>query len=473
MYSSRRLWWWSRGASNTFAGVQYRAYWVVWLGAILLALLGADLLALRLHRSGSYRLDLGFWGDQEVLTGFWEQEWDGTGASYRWTQASSALVVRGFAAVSRASLTLDIGGLPPTAPGSHVVSTEVDGVGWTTLRVMAAPRRYHLLLPPHALLDGNLDIQFRSDTSRVPPDPRAVGFRLDDLTLAWLPGSSVSPAWQTLLIQWAVVLVGMAVAWRLEAPRPVIAGLAAGLVILLSSMTAYSLFMATTWEKRLLVAGLLLMMLAWNAVPLLGRLLPGLARNELRWLAVIVVAALAVRFLGVCYPPFGSHDIHIHRGRLHHIRFGSLYLFDTPTEFGNGLTLVPPAFYLLALPFTVGSADPKGILEGLYALFDGSSPLLIALFVRQFGGSPRAVLLAAIALAGLPIQFTAVWWGFGPQIAGQWLLLLLALLVGQESVRARAGLVAAGMLFCLALLTHPGVALLGGFWLAGYVVLTW
>jgi hypothetical protein len=109
----------------------------------------------------------------------------------------------------------------------------------------------------------------------------------------------------------------------------------------------------------------------------------------------------------------------------------------------------------------------------LYAFLDGASVLLLALFVRQIGGSARAARLALLALGLMPIQFTALWWGFGPQVIGQALFLLLVVFIAHGPLAERWLWLAAGLLFSIIILTHNGVALLGGFCLAGYVALTW
>jgi hypothetical protein len=448
---------------------------LLWLSLALVAVVGANLLGLRLLGGNSHHFHLGFWGDQELLAAesFYEPEKDGAGTTYRWTRAHSSLMLRGFAVAPDPWLTLSVGGLAGRSGPPRLTTIMVDQTALLAAPVEARPRDYHLMLPATALGDGKLDLDLLSATSAVPPDPRQLGLRLDALSLAWASGAWALPTWQTLLVQMATALSGAAIAWRLELPRALWAVLVVALAMLLGWMTAYDLFSAAAWHVRTLVGSLLLLALAWRGLPLLGRLMPDLSRPERRWIAAIVVLGCAVRLLGVAYPRFNSQDLDIHQRRLLDVQSGFLYLFDKPTEFGRAATLVPPAFYLLALPFKLLTPSSGLALHTWYACLDGLNALLVALLARCLGASARAAGIAAALIALLPIQFTAIWWGFGPQIAGQTLILALAVLAARERITSTSAWLLAATLWSLALLTHPGVTLLGGVWLVGYVILLW
>ncbi len=444
-----------------------------WAALILAGLIAADLVFLHLRPSDLYRLDVGFWGDQDLLSGTYGQEVDVAGTTYRWTRASGSFVVRGFAAVPHPILEVAVGGLPRTAAAPRPFHLLLDGQP-LAVPVAASARRYHLLLPSAALLDGNLDVDFASDTSRMPPDRRDVGVRLDEIALGWSLDPWVLPAWPALLIQWAAVLVWLGVAWRLEIPRRAWLGIVVALVLLIGWMAVFDLLTASAWEARVLFGGVILLGLAWHAFSLLAHLSPGLgSRREVRWLCVITALAIGIRLVGIFYPPFGTHDLYIHQDRLQQVQAGSLALYDTPSEFASQRTIVPPAFYLLVNPFTLLTVSPGPAIQGLFAFLDGTSPLLIAMFVRELRGSPRAALLSAIAIAVLPIQMTALWWGFGPQVVGQWLLLILAVFAARRPPANRNFWIVASLLLCCAFVIHNGVVILGGLWLAGYILLVW
>jgi hypothetical protein len=456
-------------------------HWLrVTLGLIvmLLALLAANALSLRLQ-SNYHQVDIGVRADRHFLAGVFSQEENESGVRYRWTRAESILIFDNFVVAPWPFLVLNIGGIPGTAPAPRPVQMYVDGKAWLTLPVSAASRRYTLMLPPTALSDGNVRIAMTSDTSRVPPDRRDVGIRLDQVGIGWRAGTWALPAWQTLLAQWALVATVLAGAWRLALPRRWMIGSAGALVLLLAWMTGHEPLIAATWQYRLLVAGLAALVLLWAVFPRLTALLPGhehdpaAARAELRWLLLLTFGTLAVRLFAVLYPVFDSHDWYIHEERLWDFQFGSVLLFDKPAEFSNRIAIVPPAFYVLVAPWTLLTTNTVPTTQGLYAFLDGCAVLLLALFVRQIGGSARAAWLALLALALLPIQFTALWWGFGPQVIGQALLLALAVAVAYPHIEARWMWLAAGVLFVVIILVHNGVALLAGFWLAGYAALVW
>lgn len=443
------------------------------LALLLISLIVANVVGFWLRPNTLFRLDVGFWGDQDVLRGMYEQESTPAGATYRWTGAESRFFVRSFAAARHAQLMLDIGGLPQSAGPARPVNLTLDGTA-IKLSVAAAPRQYRLFLPRNALLDGNFDLTMTSPTSVDAPDVRALGFRLDAISLGWSADPWVLPTLPMLLAQAAVVVVWLLLAWRLEWPRWSYALITVAGVSLMAGTTSYKLMMAMAWQMRLLAFSMLGLALAWRAYDRLERWLPGLwTRRELRLLVGVGVLAIGLRIFAIMFPPFGSHDLYIHRERLQDVQRGALFLYDTPSEFAGQRTTVPPAYYVLASPFTLLTADASVALQGLYALLEGSSPLLIAMVVRQLGFSSRAALAAALVAVGLPIQITILWWGFGPQVLSQWLLLLLLVWITRPARPQAWFWIGAGLILTLALLSHNGAVVLGGCMLAAYVALLW
>ena len=446
----------------------------MWLGVLLLALAVTDSASLYLRQKHIYHLDVGFWYDAELqlLDGVYQPEIDSAGTTYRWTSAQSSFTVRGFASVRHPMLHLSVGGLPPALGAPLPVHLSMDGTP-LTLSVAAAARQYHVLLPDDSLADGNLHVSLASATARVPPDPRDVGLRLDDIAIGWYSGRAW-PTWWTLAIQLAIVVTWLAVTWRLGLPRWSLFALAATLVVLLSWMFSYTLLIATAWQSRLMATSALVLALMWNADGLLERWYPELGtRREVRLLCILTVVAIGIRLFGLFHPAFASHDLYIHRDRLLDLQQGMVQLFDSPSEFGGRQTVVPPGFYLLVSPFTPLTHTPGVAIHAVYGLLDGTSGLLVAALVRNLGGSARAARIAALAILALPIQLTALWWGFAPQVVGQWLLLLLAVMLSRRTPATPALQYVAGIVLCLAFVTHNGVAILGGAWLAGYLLLEW
>ncbi len=458
----------------------------LWAGLALVLLVLANLISLRVAGS-VHTLDIGYRADRHYLDGFFAREVDALGRDYRWSSGQSMLKLDPFPAVTQPRLRLDIGGLPEGTPAPRMVAVRVGPTPaqaqqtatsvWIELPVAAAPRRYEVLLPPDALRDGRLFVSLSNEAVSIPPDRREIGFRLDSFSVAWSPQAWVLPAWDVLAVQWGVVLLAAALAWRLQRrPRTVVL-IGAGVLAVLAMLTGYAPFAAGVWQQRLLVVGVGLLVVVWGLFPRLSRLIPAAspaaARHELGVLMLLMLAVLSVRLLAAVYPTFDSHDWYIHADRQHLLQWGNLLLFDKPAEFSTQIAIVPPAFYILVAPLSLLTLNTVPTTQGIYAFFDGVAVLALAILVRWLGGGIWAGRLALLLLGLMPIQFTALWWGFGPQVVGQALILILAVFAIQPDLPRRWLWCAAGVVVLLVLLTHNGVALLGGIWLGSYVVLDW
>ncbi len=471
------------------------ALWWLWL---MLGVVGANLFGVQAH-GDTYYLDIGARGDLPFVGEMHGHEIDALGESYRWTSAQSELHIPGIAAPSRAQVTFDLGGLPAEALAPRMVSVQLDDRAWLDLPADMEPRRYHLLLDPAALGDGDVRFSFVSATSQSPSDLRAVGVRLDAVILSWATDGWQQLAWQYVLVQAALILAVIGIAWRIGVPARWRVALGLGMLALLAGMVWFDPFIAVVWQRSVLGFSVLGLLIAWNAAALIQRgLPPDTSRHEIGILGGVAIVVTGVHLLGALYPAFVSHDLYIHSGRLLKVQFGSLHLFDRPAEFAGRIIAVPPAFYVLASPLTL-LMDAGSAIQGFYALLSALSALLVAILVRQVGGSLRAAVAAALIIAFLPIQFTALWWGFAPQVVGQSLMLLLLVVINARTLQHNAltaGGAApvqdapitanncvrysgalywatAGVILCLALLIHNGVAILGGFWLVGYIIMLW
>jgi hypothetical protein len=448
----------------------------LWALAILLGCIVANVLALRAYGTNGYALDVGarYAPEEQFLLGFYEPERDDNDLTYRWSQGHSTFRLRGFVPAPDPVLQLVVGGVPATATLPLNVEVEVDGAPAAVLPLAAAQRSYAIQLPTGALADGDLDVTFRNAVAQGAGDDRPVGFRLDALAVRWGTARWLVPLPAAIGAQWAAICVWLGMMWRLEMRRAALVPLACALVVILAWMAGRHQFVAMAWTMRLLGTGALLLALAWNALALLRRYATGWAGSGvLRWVCILTAASVAIRLFGVYYPFWESHDLYIHRDRLSLLQLGSLHLYDRPSEFGGRRTIVPPAYYLMASPLTLVAAHPGVPLQGIYAVFDGFNPLLTALFAGRLGARPRAALVAAIMVAVLPIQWTALWWGFGPQVAAQTLVLVLALLITRPDAPTMYTYGFGVFVLSLLFLMHPGVAVLTAITLGLYVALLW
>ncbi len=448
---------------------------------LLPALFVADILSLHLH-GGVSHVTMGDGVDKLVVHHFHSVEEDARGTPYRWTHDHSTITLHGSASVERAALTLHLGGMPEHVPLPHTVQTRLDGEEWLTFQVGSKPRAYGLLLPPPTLRDGSLNLELLTEATRVPPDPRKLGVRLDRVSLQWMGSSPVLPTWPVLLVQGLIIAAVLALAWYLALPRWSVAVIAVSLVVALGWLAGSNVLIAPAWLARIFVTSLALLVLLWGGAPALRRVVspagaaslpPPERRSGLQWLWLITILAVALRMVVILSPPFEPHDWYIHRKRIIDFLNGAFVLYDKPAEFSTRLTVVPPAPYLFFAPFTLLTSNPVVAMQGVYAFFDGITALLVGVLTRFFGGSLRAASIAALIFALFPLNLTALWWGFGPQVIGQCFTVLFVLFLAWSQPLTRCGWVLAWLVFTLLLLSHVGAGILGGFLLAGYLALTW
>lgn len=437
-------------------------------GAVLLVVLAANLIA-GWSFADSYRVDLGTRTDRSLVDGLHAPEQDAAGTTYRWSNGDARLSLNGSAIVGPAILTLELGWLPPGAENPRIVALGLDDADWASIAVPDQPRRYRLLLPPGSIADGAVPLGLRSGYSFVGSDNRPLGLRVDSFGLEWpgerwlLPAAAVLAAQVGLALLW--LGLGRWIGLGLRSLLPVAALLVAGMAL----NAAIEPHLAGSYQLELLGFGLASAATLMIGSTALRRAVPDAPSWFLRSLLLITLAALAIRFIGALYPSFVSHDLWVNGRRLYNVQIGTLTLFDRPSEFSRRIVTVSPTAYLLAAP--LGLVGDGGLsLHGIYSLLDGTSALLVALLARRLGLSWGAALVAGALIAALPMQMTALYWGFVKQIVGQWLTLLLLVIVAGSPPRDRLNWLAIGALCTLNLLIHPGGLLLCGACLGLYLL---
>lgn len=434
----------------------------------LVAVLAANLVAVRLSPPG-YVLDVGERHDRAAVPGFHGPQQDEAGTTYRWSSGDAALLLRGPATSGPATVALTLGWLPPGAAAPRPVELTVDGAAWTSIAAPDQPRRYSLLLPPGTMGDGEVGLGLRSETTVVLPDDRPLGVRVDAAQIGWPAGLWLLPPPVVIAAQLGLALIWIILARLLGLGLPLTAGVAIAIVGGLVAHAALVPGLAAPWHGRLLGAGLASGAVIWGAAHVLPRAEPDASAGFIRALLLITLAALAVRLMGVLYPLFFSHDLLVNSGRLRNVQLGDLTLFDRPSEFSRRVVVVSPTVFVLALPGSL-LGDRGLALQGLYALLDGTTPLLVGLLARRLGLSERGALLAAGLIALLPMHLTALYWGFVKQIVGQWLTLLFLVVLAGPTPRRGLGWVAATVLCAVNFLIHPGGLLLAGIAIGLYLL---
>ncbi len=438
------------------------------LALLVVAVLAANLVALRLSPAG-YTLDVGERADRAAVPGFHGPQQDEAGTTYRWSSADAALILRGPATGGPAFAALTLGWLPPGAERPRMLALSADEAAWLTLAAPDQPRTYRLLLPPGAMADGELRLGLRSEVTVIPPDERPLGVRVDAAAISWPQDAWKLPPPLILIAQLGLALLWVALARQLGLGAIATAGVAAAMVAGLVAHAALAPGLAAPWHGRLLGAGLITAATIWGAGQVLPRVEPRSSDAFIRALLLITLAAVAIRLLGVLYPLFFAHDLLVNSGRLRNVQLGDLTLFDRPSEFSRRVAVVSPTVFVLALPGSL-LGDRGLALQGLYALLDGTTPLLVGLLARRLGLGERAALVAAGLIAFLPMQLTALYWGFVKQIVGQWLTLLFLVVVAGPAPRRGLGWAAATILCAVNFLIHPGGLLLCGIALGVYLL---
>lgn len=440
---------------------------------LLVLLLMLPALTLVYQSSPTRRIEIGAPRDSVYLTGFFDREHDPIGGfDFRWTGGEAAVVVP--AAPGKGwTMTLRLNGARPEGLPPPVVTLLVDGRLVAQFETFPGPKEYTFRFERDPLPPANLTVTLRSDSTFDPPSPddnRPLGVALDGATL--VPdgrGSSWPPLWPPPLHALTVLalLVGVAATLgRLGLPHRAVAllmaiGLAASLGghVLQPDLTAFYL-------RSLLLVTVTLFALLLGLRPLVRRLFAagGVAltpRQEQALLGIFAFGA-AVHLAGVFLPGFLAHDTGFQLNRLREVLSGKLLLTALSSEWGVRRTPYPPALYVILAPFAALWDDPSLALKLWPPIIDASAVFLVCYLLRRCGLPDPAPALAAFCYTLVPAGYQLLWWGFFPNLFGQWATLaVLTLAIGHWDDLARPKLFGALVLFLsLALLSHPGTFVL-------------
>ena len=428
-----------------------------------------NIAALHLGPSG-YTIDVGSYQDQAALLQFHSPERNTAGTSYRWSNTTSTLVMRGPQLSRSAVIELGLGSLPPGALEPRELTLTLDGGKWTMLALPNQPRRLRLLLPPDVLADAEVQVGLKSTTTIAPGDGRPVGVFVDQVGLRWFDRSLIMPSPSILVAQIGLLLIWLALAHHL-ALRPLWSiTIAALLLIALILNALYRPDLAPIYQIRLLGGGMVGALLIWGLSRGLPHATPEASARVMRILLLITLAALAVRLVGILYPLFFSHDLAIHLRRFREVQLGRLLLVERPYEFSQRVILLVPSVYILLLPATL-LVDRITALQLIYTLVDATTPLLVGVLALRLSLGERVALLAAVLIALLPMNLTALHWGFAQQIIAQWIALLLLVVMAGPAPRHMLGWAGVVLLMTVTLMFHMGIFLLIGVCMSLFLVL--
>jgi hypothetical protein len=444
-----------------------RADLLLALVAFGLTLLLAVGQSLRLtHSHPTAQLDLAAPEARLLVRGFHEPEQDGV-RHFRWTAGTSHVRLANAGFGESVVLGLRIGASPPSkaAPNLHVV---VNGQALTTLDLADSPQRYLLLVPSSSVRAGEFELTLASTTTVLPPDVRALGVRLEQVTLDVHGTSVVLPGLLTALTP-GLLLASVMLSLRRIGCEPLVVFAALALAATGVALAQQRIWpLAPMYVGRMAVAAAMLTGLTLWLLPVLERRAQWAgapAFIHMLWAAALL--ACAVRFVGTLYPPFDAYDLSLNLGRFLRTVGGTLVDTNRSFEFRSGVTVYPAGPYLALAPGALLGLTPKLAVQGGIALVDGFGGLATGLLARRLGLTARSALFAAVLYAALPVALTSLWFGHTAQVFGQALMvpLALVLLAALGPSGRRWHWLVAGALLSMALLSHIGVTILAAVWL--------
>lgn len=451
--------------SYAFTNDTPRKVFPLLLAVVLIALLLAAAESLLLtHHYPNVRLSPESKEARYFLAGFHAAENDGRSA-YRWTRGDAQIPFVAFGQASNVVVGLRLGPPPPSLETS-AFTVRFGEESPISITPNGNPRTYAILVPPPAVQGGSLVVHLHSKTTAVHPDTRTVGLRMEEARLTFLDTPLALPAPTLLLVQLLLLLLVALLLHRLCVSPLVALPLVVLLAVVLLLLYRTSMLLAVVYLFRLTLALGFLTALTFVLLPLAHRYAGWVAPPPLmRVLWGITILACMIRLSGSLYPLFEAYDLSLNVGRLIKTVAGTLVVTNNSIEFRNGITVYPPAPYIMLLPGLLAHLPPKLLVMAGVGIIDGFGALTVAALARTLGANSRTAIFSALLYAAIPINLTALWWGLTAQIFGQALMppLAMAILLALRHPRARTW-AAIGIFLTMSLHSHIGVAILAVAW---------
>lgn len=413
--------------------------------------------------------------------------------SYRWTDATSFVVLKGLGGGRERRVLLRLrSGRPPGV--AQPVSVLVNGIEIGRLTAGPDWQMAQFEVRGTAAAARGLVIEVRTPVDRVPKmGATPVGVQVDRIRVETTDDGVTIPAWGTLGTLLLIALLLYLIASRIVSILPLeparsrgAAAFAAGVAVFLLGW----LFAEARAAVAATVGTLLLVLIGVYATLFLPPLLVrggqrlGLAvsRPEATALGAVLALGVGLKIGGLLYPDIVVIDLAWHtRWERALLRgdFATLYfpsdLSSGPREWGAGV-LIPksPLYYLVMAPFAV---LPFGVGPGLklgIGLLEVAMPLFAYAFLKRIGQGTAGV-VAAFLYAVTPLSYLALSWGIYPTLFAQFLtaLAFAVVLFAGERLHRPATFAAFVGLLTLSLLAYPVVAGFNVSVLVGYGVWQW
>jgi hypothetical protein len=403
------------------------------------------------------------------------------GARYRWSRGAGRIV---FPGIGRGAVHLDLVMSSALNP-SRTVRVLANGgtVGQAELTPAFAP--YGIDVPASLMRSGSLTVTLDAQPYTPPGEQRTLGIAVAEITVRPVGAGLALPPARIAFSLWVGALCVALALW--------IAGLS-GLGALLGAMLVAGAMACSLIGDRLFLttdaggvvrAGALMVAatagIRFAFAPLCRRLGLATTARDVRWLAVIAGATLALRFAGVLDPSIVIVDLKFHLHRLADVADRHTLLLPIQSaEFGGRTVLYAPTPYLFMLPFSWLIRD-RTLLLFLFSLgVDLARFCVLWLVARRVTRDLLTANLVVLTMALMPVGWIVYSWGIFANIFAEGMLtLLFALLVLSYdklagSHRWRWCAIFAAVIY-LTLLAHIGVfvltALIVAFYLLGRLLL--
>ena len=440
----------------------------IWLLAA--AFMAAMLLTAAYQVRPTYRVGIGDTAhDTALIQGFNAPERQSVadgGARYRWMRGRGQII---FPGIGRGAVAVDMllsGSINPN-PETHVLA---NGTEIATLRPTPDFRPYRVEAPASLMTHGTLELTFVSNPFTPRGDRRVLGIVVQQVTVRPAGGGFALPPARITLSFWFAA-IGVALAF-------VVAGFGgpsafAGATVVAGGMAAF-----LVWNRLFLTvdaggvvrAGVLMLAVVASIrfvfVPLCRRAGLAATARDVRWLALIGGATLALRFAGVLHPDIVIVDLKFHLHRFADVvDMHTLLLPIQSAEFGGRTVLYAPTPYLFMLPFSWVIRD-RTLMLFLFSLgVDLARFCVLWLVARRVTRDLLAANLVVLTMALMPVGWIVYSWGTFANIFAEGMLTLLfaALALGYGWLagpfRWRWCAIFAAVI-CLTLLAHVGVFVL-------------
>ena len=388
------------------------------------------------------------------------------GRRFRWTRAASEIVLPGIGKGARTlDLVLSSGGNPN--PDLRLLA---NGVPVAVVPLTPDFRPYRVAIPAEVMARGSLTLGFEAVPYTPRGDRRTLGVVVQSVTVRPDGGGfALPPARITATLWAAAVSVALALlvagfgGWGAALGA---AGAAGGMAAFLVENRLF-----LTVDAGGVARGAILMLavaaaVRFGAPPVCRRLGLATTARDVRWLALIAGAALALRLAGELHPGITIVDLRFHLNRFADVvDRRTLLLPIQSAEFGGRTVLYAPTPYLFMIPLSWVIRD-RALMLILFSLFvDGLRFCVLWYVARRVTRDRRAANLAVATMAVVPVGWIVYSWGTFANIFAEGMLTLLFALLALDfhrlagAHRWRWCAVFAGVI-AVTLLAHIGVFVL-------------